>query len=309
MNYSTFDQPNEIKIYPGLARAAAAADLSRQCRWWHILRDVASRRDGWQWFTLAEVIAIFEDYGLSRRQAYDLFGGSSIFFRVNRARGVVGLVGLVAVCEALQCASGRPVALPSNQVAGRLTAWRAAVYALGFANKARNISRRRLQDETGAAPSTQRRYEAATGVKAVALFEFAPAGVETRVPDGAPWWHVNHDGIDGVTWRTVNKYILHRDTRKIDPARCRRGMSRKTKQTSPAYGDGVHVRARFLHDKRPQKQPHGAYGVLSSAGEFEYYNHTGRRVAGPVYVRVYGTDEAKYLPESTTAWYAENRYA
>jgi len=307
-HYSTSSQQNTVKIYPGLARASMSADLSRQCRWWHILRMEAAARCGWQWFTFDEVIAIFAQYGLSRRQAYDLFdGGSDIFFEVNHSRGVVALVGLVRACEALQCAAGRPVALPTAQVSGRLTAWKAAVYALGFANKSRNISRRRLQAETGAAPSTQRRYEAATGVKKMALFEFAPIGVETAIPDGAPWWYVNHNGIGGVAWRTVNKYTLHRDTRKIEPTRCRRGMSRKAKQPSPAYGDGVHVR--FLHDKRPLKQPYGAYGVLDNGSEFEYYADDGRRVAGPVYVRVYAQNETRYLPESTLDWYRENRLA
>lgn len=307
MDYSTASQQNTVKVYPGLARAAAAADLSRQCRWWHILRGVASRRDGWQWFTVDQVISEFGQYGLDRRQAYALFAaGSNTFFEVNRSRGVVALVGLVRACEALGCSAGRPVALPIEQIAGRLTAWRAAVYALGFANKARNISRRRLQTETGAAPSTQRRYEAQTGVKKMALFEFAPAGVETNIPEGAPWWHVNHNGVDGVAWPTVNKYVLHRDTRKISPVRCRRGMSRKAR-ISPANGDGVHVR--FLHDKRPLRQPHGAYGVLDNGSEFEYYRHDARRVAGPVYVRVYGQHETRYLPQSTLDWYASNRLA
>lgn len=306
-DYSTASQQNELKIYPGLARAAAAADLSRQCRWWHILRGVASRRAGWQWFEVGQVVAIFAQYGLSRRQAYDLFdGGSGIFFEVNRSRGVVALVGLVRACEALGCSAGRPVALPIEQIAGRLTAWKAAVYALGFASKARNISRRRLQTETGAAPSTQRRYEAQTGVKKMALFEFAPIGVKTSIPEGAPWWHVNHNGIDGVAWPTVNQYVLHRDTRKISPVRCRRGMSRKAR-ISPANGDGVHVR--YLHDKRPLRQPHDAYGVLDNGSGFEYYRHDGRRVAGRVYVRVYAQNETRYLPQSTLDWYASNRLA
>lgn len=304
MNFSTAATDNQphIKIYPGLARVAMAAGWSRDCRWWHILRAVASRRDGWQWFTVEDVVDIFGRYGLSRRQAYDLFAaGNGVFFEVNRARGVVALVGLQRVCEALQCAAGRPVALPINQVSGRLTAWRSAVYALGFAVKARNISRQRLQDETGASPSTQRRYEAQTGVTVEALFEFAADGVTTSIPDGAPWWFTTHNGIAGVTWQTVNKYTLHTETRSITPARCRRGMSRKIR-CSPANGDGMHRRKHFF-DKMPHKQPQTAYGVLDNGSVFDYHSAAGKRVAGPVYVRVPSLPEYSNLPEQTKNWY------
>ena len=298
--------PSELKIYPALARTAAAADLSRACRWWHILRAVASRRDGWQWFTLQDVVAIFERYDLSRRQAYDLFAGSGgLFFRVNRARGVVAIVGLQAVCEALGCAAGRPVALPTEQVAGRLTAWKAAVYALAFERKARNISRQRLQDEHGASPSTQRRYEAQTGVHVEAKFCFAPDGVTTSIPDGAPWWWENRRGVNGVTWRTVNQYVLHRDTRTISPTRCRRGMSRKIRR-SPAYGDGMN-HWKYLYDKTPRQQPGGDFAVLDQGVGFEYYSAAGRPVAGRVYVVVPSVMELSNLPEQTKTWY--NRFA
>lgn len=273
-DYSTASQQNTVKVYPGLARAAAAADLSRQCRWWHILRGVASRRDGWQWFTIDQVIAEFGQYGLDRRQAYALFAaGSNTFFEVNHSRGVVALVGLVRACEALQCSAGRPVALPIEQIAGRLTAWKAAVYALGFANKARNISRRRLQTETGAAPSTQRRYEAQTGVKASPQFAYAAEGETTTIPDGAPWWYDTIDDENVVVWQIVNRLTLHRDTRTITPAHCRRGMSRRSR-FSPNYGDGVHKR-RSMFDNEPRRLPAGSSAVRDGAGRQFGYTDTG----------------------------------
>lgn len=283
MNHSVH-AGSELKIYPVLARTAAAADLSRQCRWWHILRAVASRRHGWQWFTVDQVIAIFERYGLSRRQVYDLFAGDSPFFRVNRARGVVALVGLQNVCDALQCAAGRPVALPSNQVSGRLTAWKAAVYALSFERKPRNISRRRLQAEAGASPSTQRRYERSAGVKVEYQFAYAIEDETTKIPDGAPWWYDTIDGENVVVWQMVNRYILHRDTRKIQPAHCCRGMSRKTRRTSPANGDGVHGRRRFIFDNEPRRLPAGSFAVRDGAGrQFGYADPHGTYRSGTLF--------------------------
>jgi hypothetical protein len=188
-----------------------------------------------------------------------------------------------------------------EQIAGRLTAWKAAVYALSFERKARNISRRRLQAETGAAPSTQRRYEAQTGVHVEAKFCFAPDGVTTSIPDGAPWWYENRRGVNGVTWRTVNEYVLHRDTTTISPTRCRRGMSRNIRR-SPAYGDGMH-RRKYLYDKTPRQQPNGDFAVLDQGVGFDYWSAAGRRVAGRVHVVVPSLPEYANLPDQTKIWY------
>lgn len=272
---------SELKIYPSLARTAATADLSRACRWWHILRAVASQRDGWQYFVIEDVIAIFGQFGLDRRQAYALFAGDGkLFFEVNHRRGVVALVGLQRVCEALECDAGRPVALPVNQVSGRLTGWKAAVYALAFARKPRNISRQRLQAETGASPSTQRRYEAAAGVLVEPQFAYVADGEETQIPDGAPWWHDVIDGERVTVWQIVNRLVLHRDTRKIQPAHCRRGQSRKAR-FSPANGDGVHRRSIF--DKQPRRLPAGSSAVRNPSCEFGYVNTGGRYHAGALF--------------------------
>lgn len=282
-----FIPESNIKIYPALARAALAVGLARQCRWWHILRGVVARQGGWQYFTRDQVIAIFDAHGVDRRQAYHLFEDGGIFFEVNHRRGVVALVGLQRVSEALGCDTGRPVLLPVEQVSGKVSKWKAAVYALAFERKPRNISRRRLQEETGVSGSTQRRYERAAGVKVERQFAYAKEGEEVKIPDGAPWWWETIDGAPVMVWQVVNRLILHRDTRKIHPTHCRRGMSRKIKRTSPKNGDGVHGRRRSIFDKEPRRLPAGSSLVRNpGAGLFGYINRSGRMQSGGLFEMV-----------------------
>lgn len=250
-----------LKIYANLARTVMALDATkcgvmRQYRWWTVLRN--SKPDGVEWFTSEEVKAAFNASGMSRTQYNNLVTvakNGSVFFRLADD-GRIFLTSLQNVCTAFPCVPGDVVLIPSASVAGPIHRFKAAIHAAQNAYKPRMASRKTLQDELGISPSTQRRYEAHSGLSVIANYckanRYDADGLPVEslpIPDGAYCWL--DDNGRSVVWQGPNLYTADRELLKIELKPTRRGLARKVaKRIRSGFDDNGEVerRERFFYD-------------------------------------------------------------
>lgn len=182
-----------VTVYPTLAAAFLAGDLSAVGRLWLLLRAWDDRGRGF--YDLNQVYKTFGGGGSAwriggRRRVQQLIkAGAAAGFWTMRGQGKGGrptaiqMTGAVGVALALgvEHLAGRPVAVPVADLLGGMHTANAALFSAAVTLRMRRkgprpVTRRTLANLTGAAVSTQRTYTRTAKIKTRSNYSISNAG-------------------------------------------------------------------------------------------------------------------------------------
>ena len=233
-------------------------------RLWTLCRGLTV--DGCGWVARADVLTALESIGLSPRAAwYRAIDDPAfpIFFSHDEQKDWLWLNSLESVCLTYGCIPGRAVYVPLKRL-GRMQTFRAACYAAQYDAKGRRVGRSTLAEETGASPSSQRRYEALEGLQTEHNYIYAPVDHTGELPIPDSLTDRRDDGYvtklgNGETvilWQTVNTY--KNENRNNAPVGMARRVARRVRRPVD-YGDGER-RQRYFVERLTGR---GARGVVA----------------------------------------------
>jgi hypothetical protein len=275
-------------VYPSLAAAVKAADLSKVGRLWLLLRAWDDRGRGF--YDLDQLYQVFSGKGspwrLGCRRTFQglMKRGAGIFWTLRNRRGgrftALQMTGPAGVALALGVGhlAGSPVAIPVTDLLGGMHRANAALFSAALSLRTndqggRPTSRQTLKGLTGAAASTQRTYVKTAGIKARPNYVTLPSGDIDR-----PGVFIYRGRVDGRPGRAI---LARRLPNSYDPqltARPRGRVKKINRQlnlvTNGARGETLKI-DRIYHDTAA-----AAWGAWSRAYNHDHYWPSGQTAAG-----------------------------